>query len=165
VNDSQDPSRRRFHEVAIAGLTTAIGATVAIPAGFYLLVPPGSGDKGEWTEVADLAELGKSGPEEVVFRRRRKDGWKVVNEKTSAWVHRVSDKEVVAFAPTCTHLGCAFHWEAATKTYICPCHTSAFSPSGEVLDGPASRPLDRYEVKVEDGKLLLGRVLRSEEQG
>lgn len=163
MTDSRDTSRRRFHQVVIVGFSAAIGGALAVPAAFYLLVPPKSGGKEEWTEVADVAEVGKSGPEEVVFRRKRKDGWKVVNEKTSAWVHRISEKEVVAFAPTCTHLGCAFHWETSSKTYICPCHTSAFSPSGEVLGGPAPRPLDRYEVKVQDGKLMLGRIIRSEE--
>jgi len=163
VSDSQNPSRRKVHEVVIAGLTTAIGGALAVPAGHYLLVPPKSGSKEEWTEVADLDQISKSGPEELVFRRKRKDGWKILNEKTSAWVQRVSDKEVIAFAPACTHLGCAYHWEDGTKTFVCPCHTSAFSPQGEVLTGPAPRPLDRYETKIEDGKLLLGRIVRSEE--
>jgi menaquinol-cytochrome c reductase iron-sulfur subunit len=34
---------------------------------------------------------------------------------------------------------------------------------GEVVAGPAPRPLDRYEVKVEGNKLFLGRLRQSSE--
>jgi len=33
-----------------------------------------------------------------------------------------------------------------------------------VVSGPAPRPLDRYETKVENGKLLLGRLHQSKEK-
>ena len=38
----------------------------------------------------------------------------------------------------------------------------SFSIVGEVQAGPAPRPLDRYEAKVENGKLMLGRLRTSE---
>jgi len=63
---------------------------------------------------------------------------------------------VTAFAPQCTHLGCAYHWDESSHNFICPCHTSAFSIDGKVLAGPAPRPLDRYTVKVEGNKLQIG---------
>ena len=65
---------------------------------------------------------------------------------------------VTAFGPQCTHLGCAYHWDAGNHEFICPCHSSVFSIEGEVQSGPAPRPLDRYEAKVEKGKLMLGRL-------
>ncbi len=163
MTEIQSQGRRRFHEVAIHGMMAAISGVLGIPAALYLMLPAKSNRKEEWTEVGDVATLAKDAPEEIVFRRTRKDGWKILNEKTSAWVRRVSEKEVVAYAPSCTHLGCAYHWEDKSKTFVCPCHTSSFSPEGNVLMGPAPRPLDRYEVKVEGGKLLLGRVVHSEE--
>ena len=140
-----------------------IGAALGIPAAGYLMVPGPSKKKEEWVEVTDVVKLPEGRPEEIVFRRNRKDGWKILSEKTSAWVSKTADGHVIAFAPSCTHLGCAFHYDEKTRNYLCPCHTSTFDLEGKPLDGPAPRPLDRYQTRVEGGKLLLGAVVRSKE--
>ena len=64
-----------------------------------------------------------------------------------------TDEEVVAFMPSCTHLGCGYHWDKSKDGFVCPCHDSLFAIDGSVVAGPAPRPLDRYQVRVE-GKLL-----------
>ena len=84
------------------------------------------------------------------------DGWRSFQEKTIAWVVRTGENNVVAYSPQCTHLGCAYHWEDSRDQFVCPCHGSRFSIDGKVLAGPASRPLDRYPVQVENSKLLIG---------
>ena len=150
-------NRRNFFVTAIFGLTGLITAALGIPAAAYLLLPPHTRKQGEWTEAGDLTGLRVNSPEEMVFRRTRVDGWKVTSEKATAWVVK-TEKEVVAFAPQCTHLGCAYHWEEQTKEFLCPCHTSTFSLDGQVTNGPAPRPLDRYEVKVDGNKLLVGKI-------
>ncbi|MBL8175493.1 MAG: ubiquinol-cytochrome c reductase iron-sulfur subunit [Bryobacterales bacterium] len=161
--DCQDVSRRRFHLGAIYGLMGTIGAALGIPAAVYLLFPPKSRKAEEWVEVTDIASLPQGVPEEIVFRKNRVDGWKISSEKTSAWVLKKSASEVIAFSPQCTHLGCAFRYEEQKKTFLCPCHTSNFDMDGKVIDGPAPRPLDRYQVKVDGNKLLLGPVQTSPE--
>lgn len=150
-------NRRNFFVTAIFGLTGLITAALGIPAAAYLLLPPRTRKQNEWAEAGDLAGLRVNTPEEMVFRRTRVDGWKVTSEKATAWVVK-TEKDVVAFAPQCTHLGCAYHWEDQTKEFLCPCHTSTFSLDGQVLSGPAPRPLDRYEVKVDGNKLLVGKI-------
>jgi menaquinol-cytochrome c reductase iron-sulfur subunit len=140
-----------------------ITGALGIPALIYLLVPPRSRNKEEWVEVTELSKLTPGDPEEIVFRRNRQDGWKLISEKASAWVVRTGDREVVAFSPICTHLGCAYHWDERNKNFLCPCHTSTFGIDGKVLSGPAPRPLDRYHARVEGDKLLLGSVAPSEE--
>jgi menaquinol-cytochrome c reductase iron-sulfur subunit len=158
----QKPDRRAFYLTVIYGLWGLISAAIAVPAAVYLFFPPRAKKGGEWVEAADLTQLKDKEPEEVVFRRNRVDGWKVTSEKSSAWLVKMSDKEVIAFAPQCTHLGCAYHWDERRKDFICPCHTSAFSIDGQVLGGPAPRPLDRYAVKLNGSKILLGTIERSE---
>jgi glycine/D-amino acid oxidase-like deaminating enzyme/nitrite reductase/ring-hydroxylating ferredoxin subunit len=43
----------------------------------------------------------------------------------------------------CTHLGCLLRFNAAERSWDCPCHGSRFDVDGEVLEGPAVRPLER----------------------
>jgi len=90
------------------------------------------------------------------------DGRKVTSEKSTAWVVKVADNQAVAFSPQCTHLGCAYHWDEGNKNFLCPCHTSTFDMEGKVLSGPAPRPLDRFQVRVEGTKLLIGDLQKPE---
>lgn len=133
-----------------------IAAAVAIPAAAYLLIRPKGSENNGLSEVADLSQLKIGKPEEVLYDRKRVDGWRKVTEKASTWLVRTDDHSVIAFNPACTHLGCGYHWDAPANHFICPCHASAFSIDGKVLAGPAARPLDRYVTKVEGGKILIG---------
>ncbi len=57
-------------------------------------------------------------------------------------VYRDLDGSVVKRSAVCTHLGCLVQWNAAEKTWDCPCHGSRFTTSGRVIGGPAEAPLE-----------------------
>ena len=149
-------SRRGFYLTFIYGLWGLIGAALAAPALLYLLLPPKVRRESEWIDAADVTKLQPKVPVEVVFRKNRVDGWKITSEKETAWVVMLSAEQTLAFGPQCTHLGCAYHWDEAKSEFLCPCHNSVFAMDGRVVSGPAPRPLDRYETRIENGKLLLG---------
>jgi ubiquinol-cytochrome c reductase iron-sulfur subunit len=71
---------------------------------------------------------------------------------------------VVAYSKICTHAGCAvalyrvplFPPRSPRPALVCPCHYSAFDPErkGEVLSGPAGRPLPQLPLTIDgDGNL------------
>jgi cytochrome b6-f complex iron-sulfur subunit len=71
------------------------------------------------------------------------------------WLIR-EDKGIYAIFAKCTHLGCTPRWLAAEDKFKCPCHGSGYYRSGLNFEGPAPRPMDRFQVGVgEDGQLLV----------
>jgi thiosulfate dehydrogenase [quinone] large subunit len=64
-----------------------------------------------------------------------------------------SDGDAVALLASCTHRGC--QPEPVGDRLICPCHGSEFDLTGDVLQGPADRPLTRYEVTREGDEYVV----------
>jgi glycine/D-amino acid oxidase-like deaminating enzyme/nitrite reductase/ring-hydroxylating ferredoxin subunit len=56
-----------------------------------------------------------------------------------------------ALSPVCTHMGCHVNWNPAERSWDCPCHGSRFSGEGTVIQGPATKDLERREAAASDG--------------
>jgi Rieske Fe-S protein len=153
--------RRVFHLAVIYILGALISLALAIPALIYLLVPPRSRKDSGFVDAGDISQLTPDSPVEMSFQDTRVDGWRVVTEKKTAWVVKTPDNKIIAFGPQCTHLACAYHWDAGVKQFACPCHNSFFSLQGQVLAGPAPRPLDRYVTRIQNNRLQVGALKNS----
>lgn len=44
---------------------------------------------------------------------------------------------------SCTHVNCVVHWNSLERCWDCPCHGSHFGIDGEVLNAPATSPLEK----------------------
>jgi Rieske Fe-S protein len=63
---------------------------------------------------------------------------------------RAQDGTVRAFSAVCTHQGCPVT-DVVDGVIVCPCHASQFdAATGEVVSGPARRPLPPVDVEVRD---------------
>lgn len=55
----------------------------------------------------------------------------------------------------CTHLGCVVPWDEAEGKFNCPCHSTLFTPQGEVISGPAPRPMDLFPVEIRGDEIFV----------
>lgn len=60
-------------------------------------------------------------------------------------IYRDEDGQLHGVNPKCTHLHCIAQWNDAERTWDCPCHGSRFDTDGNVIEGPALLPLERYD--------------------
>ena len=166
ADEEEQVERRGF----IARVTMALGGLLgaALSAGpIGMLIHPliarqPEGDAGEWSAVGAAARFAVGdAPKRMVLKEDRQDAWlrQPGVPVGSILVQRATESEFRVFSAVCPHLGCAVGYQEKTQSYLCPCHTSAFTLSGGLLphaDGspnPAPRGLDALEWRVQSGQL------------
>jgi len=79
-----------------------------------------------------------------------------LNAKQKVFVIREKEGYFYALSAVCTHLGCITNWKSEDGIIACPCHGSKFAKTGEVISGPAPRPLPRFHITLNDrGELVV----------
>ena len=71
------------------------------------------------------------------------------------YITRLEDGGFLALWHRCTHLGCTIPWREGEGQFNCPCHSSIFDPVGEVLSGPAPRPMDLFPIEIIEDEILV----------
>lgn len=75
------------------------------------------------------------------------DVLKVDGETIAAY--RECGGKLHAVSALCTHMGCLVGWNPIDLTWDCPCHGSRFGVDGEVIHGPAIKPLEAAAIAWE----------------
>ncbi len=68
---------------------------------------------------------------------------------------RDSETTIRALDPVCTHLHCIVAYNNQAKRIDCPCHGSKYDLDGNVIHGPAAKPLKTYEASIAGDRILL----------
>jgi Rieske Fe-S protein len=106
----------------------------------------------DWTDLGPASRVENVAWEGRTVRLTRRDRWREATAEEAIYVRRRGEAiEVVS--GVCTHTGCLVRKQ--DDGFACPCHRSRFDAEGRAQEGPAPRPLDRLENRVERGRLLV----------
>ncbi len=88
-----------------------------------------------------------------------------VNKEQKVFIVRAKEGYFYTLSAVCTHLGCIANWKAEDGIVACPCHGSKFDKEGNVIAGPAPRPLPRFAMSLDDqGALVVDKSVIVEEE-
>ena len=154
--DAKKVSRRNFLTFGVGAIAGLIGAALGIPLVGYAVSPALRKSATEWVEIGPVGDFAKGVPRKAEYTLLKRDGWVEETVRKAVWVLTTDGQRYTAYDPRCTHLGCAYSWQTDKNRFFCPCHDGVFDIDGKVIGGPPPRPLDRYETKVENGRLYIG---------
>lgn len=138
-------------------VVAAVAFLSAIPAGLFFALggrakAPAKDPGGEWIDLGLASEVMDSGWRARRFRREVEDHWKKTVVDESVYLRR-RGVTIEAVSAICTHTGCLV--QRVSSGFGCPCHKSDFDEEGKPLNGPAPRPLDRLETRIEGERLKI----------
>jgi menaquinol-cytochrome c reductase iron-sulfur subunit len=97
--------------------------------------------------ITILGDAGEAGKTTVYIRRR---------DAKRDTARALLGYPYIAISTRCTHAGCPVRYVQASERFICPCHGGVYRFDGKVDGGPPVRPLDRFETRVANGRVLVG---------
>lgn len=156
MGDDQRINRKNFMSLATWSIGGLISLGIGIPAIAYIVGPTlSSTTTQDWIRLGPISKVELKTPTLFKFTIQRKTGWIVNEEEISVYILTDNGRDFIAMSNICTHLGCRVRWISEKGEFFCPCHNGVFDKQGNVVSGPPPRPLDRYEVKVEDDQIFV----------
>ncbi len=138
-------TRRRFVEWFLGTTLGAVALSILYPV-FRFVIPPEVAESATDRVLASTLPATPSNSGKV-FRFGAKP----------ALLVRLPNGDLRAFAAICTHLGCTVEYRSDRQQIWCPCHNGFYNLHGVNVAGPPPRPLEQYEVAVQDGKIWVSR--------
>ena len=130
-------SRRNFLKLGIGALGALAVSEVAIGSYIFLQSQSRGGSYGGVITAGEASEFPLGSVTEFV------DG--------CFFLIRAPEGGFLALHTRCPHLGCTVTWEPEMDKFLCPCHASTFDFYGNFDNPPVPRPLDVFEIEIEDG--------------
>ena len=139
------PSATR-RQVIVGTTAAATAAVAAVSVNRLMASKPDADDElgpveGSWQPVADSAGLAEGAVRAFDLG------------SVNGFVRRASGR-VEAVSGVCTHQGCRLWLDQAADRLRCPCHSTSFSPAGDVVTHAlpvAPKPLPHLGVREKDG--------------
>jgi menaquinol-cytochrome c reductase iron-sulfur subunit len=170
--------RAKFLEAATLGLGGLIGGVVTAPVLGFTILPPFIKQGHPEIDVGALDDFPLNKYVIVTFMLDPKQG--EVSRRTAYIRNNGLLGDVPSFTTLsnrCVHLGCPVQVNglpideqkktengvdriptAAAAGFGCPCHGGQYDSEGNRTAGPPVRALDRYEFRIKNGRLLLGKT-------
>jgi menaquinol-cytochrome c reductase iron-sulfur subunit len=156
MGEQNELSRRNFMQSAIWGIGGLIGIVFGASAVAYVVGPSLKKQQTEtWVRLGPTSKVELGVPTLFTFTVQTQTGWIETTEEVSVYVLTTDARTYIAMSNICTHLGCRVRWITDQDKFFCPCHNGEFDIEGDVIAGPPPRPLDRYDVKVENDQLYV----------
>lgn len=156
VAESSDlVTRRRFLGYMSGLLSGVIAVALGLPLVRFFIGDVFKPREQRWVKLGEAAEVTPGQPRLFRAGHIDRDGWRQLTRREAVYAVTHDREEFTVFSYACTHLGCPVHWDDDAKLFLCPCHNGGFSIDGEVVKGPAPRPLDRLDHKIENGVLYV----------
>jgi menaquinol-cytochrome c reductase iron-sulfur subunit len=147
--------RRRFFEKICVGLGAVCGAILAIPVVGFIVAPLFRRPPVKWISLGKVGDFMVGKTVDVTINDPSSLPWAGISAKSALWLRRQSETEFVAFSVNCTHLGCPVRWLPDAELFMCPCHGGVYYKDGTVAAGPPPKPLVRYDVRIENGQVMV----------
>lgn len=170
--------RSKFLEASTLGLGGVIGGIVTLPVLGFAILPPFIKQGHPEVDVGALEDFPENKFVITTFLLNPKEG--EVSRRT-AYIRNNGlldgAPSFTALSNRCVHLGCPVQINglplddqkktdkgvdliptAAAAGFGCPCHGGQYDSEGNRSAGPPVRALDRYEFRIKNGRLLLGKT-------
>ena len=159
MNETAQTNRRGFLGIATWSIGGLISFMMGIPAIAYIVGPALSkNEDSTWKRLGSIIKVELGTPTLFKVKMEHQTGWILADETHSIYILTDDGREFIAMSNICTHLGCRVRWITDREQFLSPCHAGVFDKQGYVVSGPPPRPLDRYEVKIEDDQIYVGKL-------